>query len=413
MTTTTLLASLLMLALPERGVIAGDLANVRAKPQAGAKIVARFRIGTTVTVLDRNEGWAEVALEIPEFETTTGWVAEGQLASDATDASTAAQRAEAALQGDDVAGALVWWSRAVALDTSNVDRVRAFAKLLRSVHQEARASALEDALAGKYPTYVAFCQNERAELVAIVHPDGHVSSGAFAPGESDREDAILATVRDAAWFGSTPEGSRPLSGTPFSAAHVAEVYEHEPHGRRIVLGPCRDQSWRASHVFATAPFDRLSPLGDVESPVTRRALATILEAYPMGPRWALRSLESARIPDTQVRDVDVLYARDDGQLVRRRALVDRRGALLPCANEEDTACAVTWESGRRHWIRFAWGTRTRLGVAVTGGDEPYDHFEADPRRNDRCGGARGVQLDGLRPDGTLDVLHVALEAWGC
>lgn len=189
-----------------------DALRVRRRPDDGAEVVARLRMGTPVLAASVDGEWVQVRML--QDTGTTGWVHRGFLTDEPVELGSVRR---AALAGD--ADAARRW---FALDPADPQ-----ARELRMAQGNEGASwvaAWEEA-----PTWLAACGHSGAVLLGSVD-----ARGTFRPAVGAHDAAALQALGEAlagaAWYAPGPNGG-PLVGTPFprpTPEAVVEVLAEAP-----------------------------------------------------------------------------------------------------------------------------------------------------------------------------------------
>lgn len=278
------LALLLAAAQAASFTVDADVLRVRARPEHGAPVVARLRMGTLVST-DRTDGeWAQVAL--PRDPHTNGWVHRDFLSTERRELE--AVRA-AALAGDE-ADTRRWF----ALDPA--DPAARELRMSQGNEGAAWVATWEEA-----PIWIAACVSGGSAVVgsldrdgrftpAIATRDGH---GASTPEEMR---ALSGALAGATWYRDRDRGA-PLVGSPFPRPGLHPVSEIDPAPDggpwRLMLGRCQGGT------VSTTPLTRLTPAAvDLDTLVT--AAGRLGEQLPDGAT----SLGARRIhPDVPLLEV--------------------------------------------------------------------------------------------------------------
>lgn len=164
--------------LPEQAFVVADVLRVRAEPSADAPVVARLRIGTKVSLLERREAWARIAVLGGGWD---GWALGSLLAPKALTASEARNRA-ASTRGDE---RISWLERWAAIEPANQGVWKNLADALDAAGEKERATSARTALDVRRPGFVAHCLSSTAYLASE-----------WVPGQPTRSLVLLYDQMD-------------------------------------------------------------------------------------------------------------------------------------------------------------------------------------------------------------------------
>lgn len=430
-------ACLMMMATaPEMRHVTADVARVRAKPDAQARVVGRLRIGTPVTVLAEQDQWVHV--QTPRVD---GWAAREFLGA-APDPADLKQRAEAALAAGDLKAAAIWADRWTALRPDAADAWRLSAQVHGKLGDPKAALQAEQKATAGEPVLLGWCNGARAMLFAKVEPNGELTA---LTDERDQMPASLPRyfddVTSSAWFMlDTPaqERASKVEGSPFARPFVTTVWNEESAtavepaapdpprdglegGSKVVMGPCSVPG--ALLTSAPAVTERLQPTDAPPARVLKGLVRTSTWSKHQvvgNERWLLPGTPNSLfiLHGTNVMvghmDVDFVDASKWTILDGNGNAALRFGADIARAYgwSEDSLTMVLRESRLRasevYWVHHALGpaeSALRIGVIPS--------WPTQDEHRDGISNWRSLVVVTVDQRGLVRVVVASLQRYGC